>query len=75
MYSDLVALSDRNMLQFNRLSRVPCTVNYKDGRRTWAWIIQPLIKRRNEFTWDMLEPLDVSKLSVFKVVSKIPVIV
>jgi len=50
-------------------------VNYKDGRRTRAWIIQPLIKRRNEFTWDMLEPLDVSKLSVFKVVSKIPVIV
>ena len=35
-------LCDFNMLQWNRLARIPMTVNYKDGNR--ARIIQPSVK-------------------------------
>jgi hypothetical protein len=58
-------LCDPNMLQFNRLARIPMTVNYKDGKRSWAWMLQPKIEKWSDFTWDLLQPLDVSKVKIF----------
>jgi len=62
---DKRGLCDPNMLQFNRLARIPMTVNYKDGKRSWAWMLQPKIERWSEFSWDLLQPLDVSKVKIF----------
>jgi len=58
-------LCDPNMLQFNRLARIPMTVNYKDGKRSWAWMLQPKIEKWSEFSWDLLQPLDVSKVKMY----------
>jgi hypothetical protein len=62
---DKRGLCDPNMLQFNRLARIPMTVNYKDGKRSWAWMLQPKIERWSDFTWDLLQPLDVSKVKMY----------
>jgi hypothetical protein len=67
-------LCDFNMLQWNRIARVPMTINYKDGRRAWAWIIQPSIKGWLDFKWSLLEPLDPSGLPVAKVRVEIPLV-
>jgi len=50
------------------------TINYKGGRRAWAWIIQPSIKGWLDFKWSLLEPLDPSGLPVAKVRVEIPLV-
>ena len=67
-------LCDSNMLQYNRVARVPMTINNKDGRRAWAWIILPSIKGWLDFKWSLLEPLDPSGLPVAKVRVEIPLV-
>jgi len=62
---DKTQLSDQEMLQFNRLARVPMTVNYKSNKKSWARILQPKIERWSDFEWDLLQPLDVSKIKVY----------
>jgi len=65
-------LCDYNMLQWNRLARVPMTVNYKNGERRWAWIIQPSVKGWLDFKWEGLEPLNPAGLPVAKIKVAIP---
>jgi len=65
-------LCDYNMLQWNRLSRIPMTINYKDSKRSWAWIIQPSVKGWLDFKWSTLEPLDPSSLPVAKIKVALP---
>jgi hypothetical protein len=67
-------LCDYNMLQWNRLAGVPMMVNYKGGRRAWAWIIQPSVRGWLDFKWSLLEPLDPSSLPVAKVRIEIPLV-
>ena len=62
---DKRGLCDPNMLQFNRLARIPMTVNYKNGKRSWAWMLQPKIEKWPEFSWDLLQPLDLSKVKMY----------
>ncbi|MCL7389972.1 MAG: DNA primase noncatalytic subunit PriX [Thaumarchaeota archaeon] len=62
---DKRGLSDPNMLQWNRLVRIPMTVNYKNNKRSWAWVIQPRISGWSDFGWDLLQPLDTSKIEVY----------
>jgi hypothetical protein len=65
-------LCDYNMLQWNRLARVPMTINYKSGERRWAWIIQPKVHGWLDFKWSLVEPLDPANLPVAKVKVAIP---
>jgi len=65
-------LCDLNMLQWNRLARVPMTVNYKNGEKRWAWIIQPHVKGWSDFKWEGLEPLNPADLPVAKIKVAIP---
>jgi len=61
-----------NMLQWNRLARVPMTINYKNRERRWAWIIQPKVHGWLDFKWEGLEPLDPASLPVAKIKVAIP---
>jgi hypothetical protein len=65
-------LCDYNMLEWNRLSRIPMTVNYKNGRRSWAWIIRPRVRGWLDFGWCLLEPLDPTRVGAVKVRIEIP---
>jgi hypothetical protein len=65
-------LCDYNMLQWNRLARIPMTVNYKNGERRWAWIIQPKVHGWLDFKWSLVEPLDPASLPIAKVKVAIP---
>jgi hypothetical protein len=65
-------LCDYNMLQWNRLARVPMTINYKNGERRWAWIIQPKVHGWLDFKWSLVEPLDPASLPIAKVKVAIP---
>jgi hypothetical protein len=65
-------LCDLNMLQWNRLARIPMTVNYKNGERRWAWIIQPKVHGWLDFKWSLVEPLDPASLPIAKVKVAIP---
>ena len=65
-------LCDYNMLQWNRLARIPLTINYKDGKRSWAWIIQPKIHGWLDFNWSLVEPLNPVELPVAKIKIAIP---
>ena len=67
-------LCDFNMLQWNRLARVPMSINYKDGKRSWAWIIQPRVQGWLDFKWSLIEPLDPSRLPVAKIKVAIPLL-
>jgi hypothetical protein len=62
---------DRNMLQFNRLDRVPLTWNIKevDGvvKRAFAKIIYPEEFTWQSFAWSKLQLLDPSKVTVYRV--------
>jgi hypothetical protein len=55
-------LCDYNMLQWNRLARVPTTINYKNGEKRWAWIAQPSVRGWLDFKWKGLEPLNPADL-------------
>jgi len=48
------------------------TINYKNGRRTWVWIIEPSVNGWLNFKWGTLEPLDPSGLLVAKIKVAIP---
>ena len=65
-------LCDYNMLQWNRLARIPMTVNYKDGKKAWAWIVQPSVRGWLDFKWSLVEPLDPAGLPVAKIKVAIP---
>jgi hypothetical protein len=65
-------LCDYNMLQWNRLARIPMTINYKSGERRWAWIIQPSVRGWLDFKWEGLEPLNPADLPVAKIKVAIP---
>jgi hypothetical protein len=71
---DKTQLSDQEMLQFNRLARVPMTVNYKNNKKSWARILRPKIERWSDFTWDLLQPLDTSNIKIYRVKISIPII-
>jgi hypothetical protein len=55
---------DTNMLQYNRLIRIPFTVNYKEGKRAWAWIKKPSINGPGSFSWKSLKPLHPEKVRI-----------
>ena len=55
---------DVNMLQFNRLIRIPFTVNYKEGKRAWAWIKKPNLSGPGSFEWNRLKPLLPEKVNI-----------
>ncbi|MCC6034226.1 MAG: DNA primase noncatalytic subunit PriX [Desulfurococcaceae archaeon] len=65
-------LCDYNMLQWNRLARIPMTINYKEGKKAWAWIIQPKVHGWLNFKWEGLEPLNPADLPVAKIKVAIP---
>jgi len=67
-YCSRPELADRNVLQFNRLARVPFTYNVKEGRRALARVIYPRELGPKDFDLRELVPLDGSKLRVYVVV-------
>lgn len=67
------SLVDRNMLQWNRLDRVPYTYNVKrDGEtgelvRRFTRIIYPKRLRVEDFDWSLFEPLEPSSVDVLRI--------
>jgi len=59
---------DKNMLEWNRLDRVPLTWNVREGGKALARIIYPEEFSRETFDWDKLRGLDPSQVTVYKVV-------
>ncbi|MEM2288696.1 MAG: hypothetical protein QW503_06385 [Sulfolobales archaeon] len=59
---------DMNMLQWNRVDRVPLTYNVKDSGVRFARIIYPREFSWEDFSWEKLEPLDPSSIRLVKVV-------
>ncbi|MEM0467971.1 MAG: DNA primase noncatalytic subunit PriX [Pyrobaculum sp.] len=55
---------DYNMLQWNRLDRVPLTYNIKSEGAKFAEIIWPRRFTWDDFTWDALEPLGRVSISI-----------
>jgi len=62
------SLVDMNMLQWNRLDRVPLTWNIKEGGKALAKIIYPEGLDHKTFSWDKLRGLDPTNITVYKVV-------
>jgi hypothetical protein len=61
-------LVDKNMLQPNRLVRIPLTYNLKNNERRRALIIYPeKILDFNNFSWDIIEVLDISRVKLYHV--------
>jgi hypothetical protein len=48
------------------------TINYKNGEKRWAWIVQPSVKGWLDFKWEGLEPLNPADLPVAKIKVAIP---
>jgi len=61
-------LVDRNMLQWNRLDRVPYTWNVKEKGKALAEVIHPEGFDPRAFSWASLRPLDPGTVTVYKVV-------
>ncbi|PNV79163.1 MAG: hypothetical protein C0179_07780 [Fervidicoccus sp.] len=61
-------LVDKNMLQWNRLVRVPFTRNIKGGEARDTRIIYPTIINMEDFDWRIVSALDLSKVQVVRVV-------
>ncbi|MEM4964575.1 MAG: DNA primase noncatalytic subunit PriX [Pyrobaculum sp.] len=55
---------DYNMLQWNRLDRVPLTYNVKSEGVRYARIIWPRRFTWDDFTWDVFEPLGTVSISI-----------
>ncbi|MEM4625076.1 MAG: DNA primase noncatalytic subunit PriX [Thermosphaera sp.] len=51
---------DMNMLQWNRVDRIPLTYNVKDGQTKFCRIIYPREFTWEDFDWGELKPLDPS---------------
>ena len=60
-------LVDRNVLQYNRLARVPYTYNVKEGRKVLARVVYPRELNPKDFDLREVVPLDSSKLRVYVV--------
>jgi hypothetical protein len=69
------AINDTDMLQENRLSRIPLTVNFKNEGCRWARIIYPKKYWWGEFRWNELQPLDPRRINLFTMEFRIPEIV
>jgi len=69
-FRDLV---DRNMLQWNRMDRIPYTWNVKKDKTTgevkrgFCKVIYPRKLRAEEFDWGLFEPLDPSNVEFLKI--------
>ncbi|MEZ0393693.1 MAG: DNA primase noncatalytic subunit PriX [Desulfurococcaceae archaeon] len=61
---------DRNMLQWNRVDRVPLTWNVKGNEARFCKIVHPRPFTWKTFDWDELEPLDPRNVEV--VVVEVP---
>jgi hypothetical protein len=61
-------LVDRNVLQHNRLARVPYTYNIKEGKKALARIIYPKEMGVRDFRIEGLTPLDINKVKVYTLV-------
>jgi len=65
---DVKALVDRNMLQWNRLDRVPLTWNIKEVGKAFAKIIYPEEFNHKTFDWGRLRGLNPNNIIIYKVV-------
>ncbi len=61
-------LIDKNMLQWNRLVRIPLTRNIKSGEARDTKIIYPVEVGMKDFDWRIVSILDLSKIQVVRVV-------
>ncbi|MEM1842251.1 MAG: DNA primase noncatalytic subunit PriX [Ignisphaera sp.] len=62
-------LVDMNMLQWNRVDRVPLTFNVKENDARFCRIIYPKKFSWESFSWSELKPLDPASVKLVKVVS------
>ncbi|MEM4452897.1 MAG: DNA primase noncatalytic subunit PriX, partial [Thermosphaera sp.] len=73
LYSEIPAesrsLVDMNMLQWNRVDRVPLTYNVKDSGVRFARIIYPREFSWEDFSWREFKPLDPSNIKLVKIVA------
>ena len=66
-------LVDKNMLQWNRLDRIPYTYNVKRDKETgelkrrFTRIVHPRKIRTEDFDWSLFEPLEPSSIEVIRV--------
>ncbi|MEM1831067.1 MAG: hypothetical protein QXJ97_06000, partial [Desulfurococcaceae archaeon] len=61
-------LVDINMLQWNRVDRVPLTYNVKEKGVRFCKIIYPEEYTWSDFKWSLLKPLDPERVKIVKVV-------
>ncbi|MEM4436132.1 MAG: DNA primase noncatalytic subunit PriX [Thermosphaera sp.] len=61
-------LVDINMLQWNRVDRVPLTYNVKENDARFCRVIYPKEFNWGDFKWGGLKPLDPSSIRLIKVV-------
>jgi len=66
--TDQRKLIDTNMLQWNRVDRVPLTYNVKNSGVRFARIIYPREFSWEDFKWSELKPLDPERVKIVKVV-------
>ncbi|MEM4732750.1 MAG: DNA primase noncatalytic subunit PriX [Desulfurococcaceae archaeon] len=73
LYSRISAESrgfvDLNMLQWNRVDRVPLTYNIKEEGTRFCRIIYPRKFTWNNFSWREFKPLDPSNIKLVKIVA------
>lgn len=63
---------DTNMLQYNRLHRVPLTWNVKNGQRRFVRIVYPKEWWWSTFSWREVKALDPAKVRVYVADVQIP---
>ncbi|MEM1831718.1 MAG: DNA primase noncatalytic subunit PriX [Desulfurococcaceae archaeon] len=72
LYSEIPAearrLVDMNMLQWNRVDRVPLTYNVKESGSRFCRIIYPKKFSWEDFSWSELKPLDPAIVRLIKVI-------
>jgi len=68
MTVDQRKLVDVNMLQWNRVDRVPLTYNIKENNARFCRIIYPREFSWEDFSWAELKPLDPERVKIVKVV-------
>ncbi|MEM0040772.1 MAG: DNA primase noncatalytic subunit PriX [Thermofilum sp.] len=71
LYSEIPAesrrLVDTNMLQWNRVDRVPLTYNIKELGSRFCRIIYPQELSWEDFKWSELKPLDPERVKIVKI--------